>query len=259
MRYRKGSEENHCERFQEAISVSASSGVPAAYYSFRDDYQSIRMTAEYGGTIRIESIITATGEQGELTQHPQGLIQFRTRRITDSESNLNETCEGPTLLHIVGQDEDGFNVHLESLLARMLRGRSMITLTRNTEAYLRDNTHMLTTVSRDRVNDLVNQLKSPKSSLRRAAVRQLSSYGSSAVPLLRSTLARHDLDPEQQARIKSILANRVRIDDDTPTSLAQLLAADRDHWQILARRMDQTQFVAANDHVLRCGLESLSP
>lgn len=259
MRYRKGSEEHHCARLEENISVSASSGIPAVYYSYRDSYQSVRLTAEYKGVIRIESMITATGEQGELIQPVDGPILFRTRRITDVASNLNEACTGPTLLHIVGQDEDGFSVHLESILARILRGRSVTELTRRTENYLRQNTHLLSTVSRDQVNDLVDQMKSTKSAHRRAAVRELASYGSCVVPLLRSSLTRNDLDAEQRARIQSLLASRTRVDEDTPSSLAQLLAVDREHWQILAKRMDQSQWLVANDHVMRCGLESLSP
>ncbi|OYP38122.1 hypothetical protein CGZ80_02465 [Rhodopirellula sp. MGV] len=259
MRYRKGSEEHQCERFQETISVSASSGIPAVYYSFHDSYQDIRLTAEYGGALRIESTILATGEQGELIQLPNGSIQFRTRRLTSTPSDLNESCQGTTLLHIVGQDEDGFNVHLESLLSRLLQGRSLIELTRETETYLRDNTHRLTTVSREHVDELVTQLRSSKSSHRRAAVRELTSFGSSAVPLLRASLSRHDLDTEQIARIQLILSNRARIDEDTSSSLAQLMAADRSYWQILAKRMNKNQWLIANDHVMRCGLESLSP
>jgi len=139
----------------------------------------------------------------------------------------------------------------------MLRGRSLIELTKRTEAFLQQNAAQLSAVSTDQVNMLVDQLSAPKSSKRRAAAIELTQLGTSAIPYLNAALRRNDLDVEQVARIQRLISRCPRIDEDTPSSLACLLSTDRAHWQILAKRMNRSQWIAANDHIRRCGLETL--
>lgn len=258
MRYRKGSVELTTGDFTESITVSSSSGIPLVHYSFRDGFQRVQLVAEHGKSLRIESTILATGEQAILEQRVGGQIHWSTRRDPSSTSKLDQHLTGPTLLHIVGQDEAGFQIHVETLLSRMLQGRSLIELTQRTERYLRNHSHELFFVSSDQVNRWIDQLRSPKSAKRRAATIKLTRFGTSAIPFLSAALERNDLDAEQRSRIETLITRCPRIDEDTPSSLACLLSTDREHWQIMAQRMNQTEWIAANDHIRRCGLELLT-
>lgn len=258
MRYRKGSQEHIKDDFCESITVSSSQGVPSVYYSYRDDYQRIQLIAEHRKSLRIESTIIATGEQAVLYQQGNGNIQWSTRRHQEQESELDHSSSGPTLLHIVGQDESGFHIHVESLISRMLRGRSVIELTRRTKQYLLENSTDLSIVSSNQVDTLIDQLRSTRNSKRRAAASELAHLGTSIIPYLNSALERNNLDAEQVARIKSLVARTPRVDEDTASSLACLLSTDRDHWQIMTKKMGHDQWIAANDHVRRCGLDALT-
>jgi len=148
-------------------------------------------------------------------------------------------------------------LHLEGLLARMLRGRSLLVLARQTEAHLIRHRECLPAISRDRVGQMVTQLGDRKSSMRRAAMHQLAKLGSVVTPHLTAALERSDLDTEQKVRIETLLSRSKRCDADTPASLACLLSADRAHWQLMADRMDHSEWLAANEHVRRCGLDVL--
>ena len=258
MRYRKGTAEIDNEDFTESMTVSSTSGVPSVHYRFRDEYQKIQLVAEQGKSLRIESTILATGEQAILEQRRGADIRWNTRRDPMVASELDQQASGPTLLHIVGQDEAGFQIHVDSFLSRMLLGRSLIELTERTENYLRENSESLSIVSSDQINKLIDQLRSQKSSKRRAAACKLTQFGTSAIPFLSTALERNDLDAEQRTRIQTLIARCPRVDEDTPSSLACLLSTDRDLWQIMAQRMNQTEWLAANDHIRRCGLESLT-
>ncbi|WP_372895750.1 hypothetical protein [Stieleria sp.] len=258
MRYRKGSQQHQTDRFRESITVSSSSGVPSVYYSYADDYQRVQLVAEHGKSLRMESTLVATGEQAVLEQQEPGVIQWHVRRDPAAESDLDRHVSGPTLLHIVGQDEAGFQIHFDILISRMLLGRSVIELTRRTEAFLQDNATTLTVVSSDDVDRFIDQLGSAKHSQRRGAAVELAGLGTSAIPYLTTALTRTDLDVEQRARIHMLISRCPRTDEDTPSSLACLLSTDRDHWQIMAKKMNQTQWIAANAHIRRCGLDALT-
>ncbi len=257
MRYRKGTQEIDVDGFHETITVSSSRGVPSVYYSFRDDYQRIQLVAEHGKSLRIESTLISTGEQAVLEQFDQTEITWTTKRDPGMDSPLDTQISGPTLLHIVGQDEPGFQIHIGAMITRMLRGRCLIDLTHQTESYLQQNYGNLSTISTREVHELIDQLRSPKCIKRRSAAKRLAGLGTSIVPHLNAALKRIDLDAEQKTRIQSLIARCPRMDEDTASSLACLLSTDRDHWQIMARKMSKDQWIAANDHVLRCGLAAL--
>lgn len=257
MRYRKGSQEHVQDGYKESITVTASGGIPSVYYSYQDDYQRLQLVAQHGKSLRLESTLNATGEQAILIQYPSESIRWTTLRDPSVNSDLDREVSGQTLLHIIGQDKAGFQIHVDALITRMLRGRSLIELTRRTEAYLQQNSAELSVVTRKEVDELVNQLAASKSSERRAAMTQLKKHGTSVIAFLKTALDRNDLDTEQVARIRSVIARCPRMDEDTPSSLACLLSTDREHWQILADNMSQAQWIAANEHVRRCGLDSL--
>jgi hypothetical protein len=174
-----------------------------------------------------------------------------------SDHEFVQPLRGTTLLHIIGQDPEGFGRHLEAVTSRMLRGRSVMELARRTETYLLQNAGRLLVVSRDEVAVLIEQLGASRAAKRRLATKTLADYGTSVLPYLTESLSRGNLDAEQRARVEMLVERCPRVDEDTPSSLACLLSADRDHWQILAKRMDRAQFLAVNDHIQRCGLESL--
>lgn len=258
MRYRKGTQEHEEDGFSETITVSSSSGVPSVYYRYQDAYQRLQLVAEHGKNLRIESTILATGEQGILQQHGRERIQWTIRRNPAKPSELDRVVSGVTLLHIVGQDEPGFQIHINSLISRMLWGRNLIDLTHQTQRYLHQNSSQLSVVTFEEVNGWIDQLRSAKHSQRRAATTALTRYGTSAIPYLTSALRRDDLDVEQVTRIQALIARCPRTDEDTASSLACLLSTDRDHWQIIAKTMNQDQWIAANDHIRRCGLDTLT-
>lgn len=258
MRYRKGSETFCGTDFRETLSVANASGVPSVYYRFEDDFQRIQLTAEHGKSLRIESTLNATGEQAVLVQHEDGRVSWATRRNPHAASPADVRAGGPTLLHVIGMDEAGFRLHLDSLTSRMLRGRSLIAIARQTEAYMLGRPDRLPAISRDRVLRLVDQLGSRTSASRRSAMKQLAEMGTAVTPHLTAALGRPDLDAEQIARIEQLLSRPARCDEDTPASLACLLSADRAHWQMMARRMNRSEWLAANDHVRRCGLDTLT-
>jgi hypothetical protein len=170
---------------------------------------------------------------------------------------LDVAVSGSTLLHIIGDDPGGFEVHLEELITRLLRGRSPMELAERTERFLVRHVGTLTYISRDEVRELVDQLAASKSSARRAAAIKLQRMGTRVVPHLQRHLRREGLEPEQIARIQVLLKSFPLIDEDTPSSLACLLSADQSHWRILAARMNAPQREAANEHLRRCGLETL--
>ncbi len=255
MRYRKGSETFCGGGFRETISVANASGVPSLYYRFEDDFQRIQLTAEHGKSLRLESILQATGERAVLIQHEDGLVSWSTRRNPATASAADVQASGPTLLHVIGSDEAGFRMHLDALTSRMLRGRNLIAIARQTEAHMVRSADRLPAISRDQVQQLVDQLGSRKSASRRLAMKQLAVMGTAVTPHLTAALQRPDLDAEQIARIETVLSRSARYDEDTPASLACLLSADRAHWQLMARRMNRSEWLAANDHVRRCGLD----
>ncbi|MEO1525351.1 MAG: hypothetical protein AAFX06_07935 [Planctomycetota bacterium] len=254
IQYRKGTQKRERDGRSETIVLSSAQGVPSLHYTSEDDYQRVQMLAEHGKSLRIESTILATGEVGVYTQVVGEPIVFRTQR---GNAQLNGEVQGKTLLHIVGQDEAGFQVHLESLLTRMLRGRSVLAITLQTHQYLSKNLTKLPAISINELESIIEELRHPEITHRRDASRKLAELGSLASPFLVSALRRDDLDSEQRARIEHVVRRSDRYDEDTVTSLAFLLSTDRHHWSIIAKRLDQQDWLAANHHIRRCGLPDL--
>ncbi len=258
MQYRKGSREHHCDRYQESMTVSAMQGIPCLVYTFRDHYQKIRVVGEHGQQLIIESTLLATGETAQLTQNSKGRLQWQTRRRPGTPTDLDTTIQGDTLLHIAAQDRSGFEIHLAPITTRMLRGRSLIDIIDQTHQHLRDQTATLAVVPGTRLDRLIDGLASKKCSVRRDSFGQLAGMGTLAIAKLRSVVERDQLDPQQKVLVQQLIRRQPRLDDDTPESLAMLLAGDRLHWQNLSNQLSQSEWLAANDHVQRCGLQPLA-
>lgn len=257
VRYRKGNQDFRCDQFQETMSVSCSNGVPSAAYHFEDDFQKIRISVQFGRCFRMESTIHATGESASLEQDHGQLVQWRTRRSQTTDHPLDTEQSGWTILHIIAADESGFRLHFDHLFERMLKGRGLVELTHQTHRLMCKNTSDLMVVTETDVMQLVEQLSARKSSIRRDAAIQLSRLGASAIPHLYAALREKHLDAEQVARIGKLLANESRLENDTPSSLACLLSADQQHWQLIANRLDRHEWLAANDHIRNCQLQPL--
>ncbi|MEL6105939.1 MAG: hypothetical protein AAFU85_07880, partial [Planctomycetota bacterium] len=115
IQYRKGNHQCRSGDRTESIVVSCVGGVPSLHYTSEDSYQRIQMVAEHGKSLRIESKLVATGEIGLLTQAAGAPVHWETRR-PEGSPDLDQRVDGKTMLHIVGQDESGFRVHLEPLV-----------------------------------------------------------------------------------------------------------------------------------------------
>lgn len=262
VRYRKGNQDHRSERFQESLSVSCSNGVPSASFQYQDDFQKIQMSVQYGRCFRMQSTILATGETAALQQDQGQLIRWETRRSPSASNPLDRQANGWTLLHIIAADEPGFRLHFDHLLFRMFRGRSVFELTHRTHQLMCQkltcqNTSDLVVVTETNIDQLIQQLSARKSSARRDAALQLSRLGASAFPHLHAAVREKDLDAEQLTRIKKLLANESRVENDTPSSLACLLSADHHHWQLLASRLNQQEWLAAKNHIRNCKLQPL--
>ncbi|MEO1617237.1 MAG: hypothetical protein AAFV88_15410 [Planctomycetota bacterium] len=258
MRYRKGDRQGRGQGFEERISVSASKGVPSVCYQYRDAFQQIRVGAEHGRSIQIESTLLATGERGVLVQEAGQPIRWTVEQTPGSKHALDLRLQTETWIHLVGHDPAGFELHLERIVTAMLSGRSIRDLAHQTQEHLMLGLGTPQPLDQAAVQRLLEQLRSNRFSTRRKAMLELKDLGSPVIPLLRDRLRGKGLDAEQRSRISRIVNLSTQMRDDTPTSLASLLSLDQKHWTIVADRLNQHQWIAANKRLRQCGLPTLS-
>ena len=187
IQYRKGTHKRHVDGRSETIVISSVRGVPSLHYTSEDAYQRLQMVAEHGKSLRIESTLRSTGEVGVYVQSTGQPIQWSTIRASEAPVDLNQSVSGKTLLHIVGQDEAGFQVHLESLMSRMLRGRSVLEMSLQTHRYLCENVTTLPSVTLQQMENLVDDLQHP--AIAQAAAKHLAdslNWGVSRIPIWRA-------------------------------------------------------------------------
>ena len=258
VRYRKGSEEFTSDAFTEVLHVSAADGIPAVLYRFESPKQTMQLMVQHGGGLQFESLLKESGEVVRMQQAVGGQIQWH-RQIQPADSKSQTVyVQGTTVLHIVGQDPVGWQQHADWLYGRLLAGRSLLDLAEQTKAYLRNHVGNLSGVTSEDIDALTDQLGSTRLSERRAARKKLADLGTVVIPMLRRIVERSDLDAEQARSLQTLIDRSPRHDDDTVASLAFLLSADRMHWQIMAADLSTHEWIAANDHMQRCGLESLN-
>lgn len=250
-RHRKGSQNRESGRFFESITVTACRGIPSLHYVYQSPQQRLTLSVQNATHIRIESVFPDSGQRIVLDQPGTGPISWAV-----SQGAQKREHSGATLLHVRSDDPTTFDQHCGGLIQRILRGRSMEKLSASTEAILLQQLADKHACNAEAVHQCLQQLRSPKASVRRKAEKQLLSFGTSILPIL-DTVHQDDLDAEQRDRIRQLRRRLRRKDDDTPRSLAMMLINDRDHWSRLSPRLSREQLTLANTHLTRVGLQSL--
>ena len=255
-RHRQGSQSREEPGIYESITVTARRGLPSLHYICQSEYQHLTLSVQDASTVRIESLLKATGERALLIQPAFGPIEWQSSR-----GELSQKLTATTLLHLRHQDSIGFDQHLEPMIRRALRGRSLAELARSTldqmVHHTNDTTSLTVRPSMTLVRTLVDELASPERSIRVAAERELLVMGTVILPLVQ-TINTIDFDAEQRLRIRRIV-NRLRpMTDDTPATLALMLVNDRQYWDGLSRSLAPEQLANVNSHLNLTGLASIS-
>ncbi len=250
-RHRKGSQTQELGSVYESITVTACRGIPSLHYVFQTPAQRMTLSVQHATHVRIESVFPETDERVVLDQPECGPVT-----LIFGQGEDKREFTGSTLLHVRLDDPAGFDQHFGMLIKRLLRGRSLRQLSKSTERILLTEAAAANAFTADQIHQCLQDLRSSKAAKRRKAEKQLLTWGTPVLPILRS-IHHDDLDAEQIDRIRK-LRNRLRWrDDDTPRSLAMLLINDRDHWSRLATHLSQEDTQLANVYLSRVGLQSL--
>ncbi len=251
-RHRKGSQQREQNGRYEHLTVTAERGIPSLHYVCKSADQHLTLSVHQAKSIRIESWLTDSDERSVLTQPAHGPIT-----LTIQRGDLNDRYQGPTLIHLRYLDQVDFDRHHGLLIQRMLRGKSLESISRATERITLEQLGNSIAPRLELVREQVEMLRSPRRAARVSAERQLLAWGTPIVSALR-TIPKQDLDSEQLARISAIAQRlRPRV-EDTPASLAKFLASDRDYWIAIAANLDRNQFQLVGQHLDQLGAEPIS-
>jgi hypothetical protein len=248
LRHRKGAQQRHEQDEYESITVTAERGIPSLHYVYQSPQQQLTVNVRHARHVRIESWLVDDDERAVLVQPERGSVSCSIQR-----GDLRDQATGNTLLHLQRVLGTDFDRHFEPLIHHILRGTSIPQLSQQADQILIDQSQPFEGPCLQMICDEVDKLRAPRQSTRRSAERQLLSWGTTILPVLH-TISVADLDAEQRARLAAItLRLRPRV-EDTPASLAKLLANDRSYWAIMLPRLrdGQTPLVAA--HLHRLGL-----
>ncbi|MGI9472574.1 MAG: hypothetical protein ACR2NZ_13625 [Rubripirellula sp.] len=231
--------------------MTADRGIPSVHYVFETAEHHITLSVQDAAHVRIESWFPELAERSILEQPEFGGITW-----TVTRRDLKDQHEGATVLHVRNDDEASFDRHFGSLVQRLLRGQSLTELSLATQSAMLRQVKRGGTPTIAAIDEMVEQLRSPSRGRRMLADRQLLSWGTPIVPVLRRTLTQ-DLDPEQRDRVRAILRRlRPRV-GDTPASLAKLFVNDEAYWNRIAMRLDTGQIELANQHLIQFGATPL--
>ncbi len=255
-RHRQGSQSREEPGIYESITVTARRGLPSLHYICQSEYQHLTLSVQDASTLRIESLLKATGERALLIQPAFGPIEWQSSR-----GELSQKLTATTLLHLRHQDSVGFDEHLEPMIRRALRGRSLAELAHSTQQQMvrhTDSEHALPNrTSIKQVTSLIADLASPHRSLRVQAERELLVMGTVILPIVQS-MNPIDFDVEQRHRIRRIIHQLRPISDDTPATLALMLVNDRQYWEGLSHMLPPEQLANVNSHLTLIGLASIT-
>jgi hypothetical protein len=255
-RHRQGSQTREEPGIYESITVTARRGLPSLHYICQSDHQHLTLSVQDASTLRIESLLKATGERALLIQPAFGPIEWRSSRGV-----LSQELKANTLLHLRQQDPIGFDEHLEPMIRRALRGRSLSQLAQSTHDQMVRHADTATGLksrpSIESVSVLVRDLASPTKSTRVAAERKLLAQGTVILPILDS-IESLDFDAEQRHRIRRIIDRLRPYTDDTPATLALMLVNDRQYWEGLSSSLQPEQLASVNSHLKMTGLASIT-
>ncbi len=249
--HRKGSQRREESGQHENVTVTADRGIPSLHYVFESAHQQITMSVHQATSFRLESWLLESNERCVLVQPESSPITLSLRR-----GDLTDDHRGATLLHVRHSDCASFDRHFGLLLERMLRGRTLPQISQATETVVFQQIRTFRSPDIQMVRQQVDRLGSPRRATRMLAVRQLLTWGTPILPLLRS-IPEYELDTEQKSQVAAIARQLRSGVEDTPASLANLVANDPTYWSAVASRLDRDQFQIASAHLQRLGGQPL--
>lgn len=257
MIHRKGTQTQVGDRVRERIVVTANRSGPSLQYLYETRSQSLRLSVNDCVHVRMESTLSRNQERCVLTHADSGAV-----RMTLSVGELHTEYEAASLVHLWWRAPGTFRMHFGRLVTRLLRGRSIGSLAVAT------NQHMIRSLAvgnltpqqglptRTDVLMTVEQLGADRYRDRTAAHRQLLTWGTVVVPMLRQ-IPTQDLGAEQRSRISDVLNDLRPRQNDTPASLAMVLMNDPIYWHSIAGNLSPEQFVLSSNHLERMGLPQI--
>lgn len=222
-------------RVQESFTLDLTTVWPRLDYQASASTFEIRVAASAGEQVAIQrepSQGTETAQVGFI-QRPEGSVEFTWRKAQESIA-----LEGRTLWHVWLAEPELCTNELLPLLKLLRPSWDLDKQAISVERALLAAAEQDWTARWPRWTELVAQLDDDQFTRRRAADRALRSAGMSVVPFLQNLeIAR--LEPEQRSRVRRIVANLQRFnDEDTPDRAALWLAGDPSIWLTLMARDD---------------------
>jgi hypothetical protein len=202
-----------------------------------------KVDGEFAKIEQQEAAAATTGANSEparitrLTQTPREVV------LEVLTAGAHVRCAAPTIWHLSLEQPDLAQEHLFPLLGQLQRRDVLPLLHRQIHSELFD-TEPVARIGARELRQLVAQLKDDEAASRRKAVRQLLSHGRSAAAML-SQIPSHELDAEQQMRVRQILSKVGLEAADAPEEVASWLADDPAVWVAILDRQELAVRVAA--------------
>jgi len=228
-RHRKGSKTATREApdpLTETITVDSRRGIPSLHYTFETTTQQAIVDVVDAQRVQILSQRVDRPERVTLTQPVTGPITVQVDQAAG-----DQTLHVASLLHFQAAHPQLFDDHLQPLLPYLLEGPSLTTLRIAAAEQMVQVTVGRRLPMADEVRDCLDQMRSPKRSVRSAAEAELLSFG---LPVMRQldAIPNDRLDAEQAARVQRIRLTLRPRQHDTASQLASWLATDRDYWNL---------------------------
>ena len=252
-RHRKGSQNRTDEGVHESISVTSERGIPSLHYVLQTPDQHLTLNVKEAYHVTIETFFPQSGERSVLSQPEVGAVSWTTTR-----GDLVDHHQGATLLHVRQADPVTFDMHLGSLLTRLLQGTSLERLCERTRVAMLHRAENPSQPDVTSILEAVDQLRSGRSAVRAAAQSRLHSWGTPIVPVIQR-IEPDRLDAEQRDRLRQVLARLRRPVPDTPATLAMLLINDSTYWSLIAARMNDSEIDSVNRYLVSHGLDAAVP
>ncbi len=250
-RHRKGSQNCEEEGIYESITVTAERGIPSLHYVCQSAEHHLTLSVQRANAMRIESWFPLTGERSVLDQPEFGKVTW-----VHTRGELKDEYEGTNLLHLRHADCVTFDQHFGFLIERLLRGKSLRSLSRATELEMLKKIESASTLDSERIQRCVDQLRSGRRAKRIEAERQLLAWGTPIIPTLHHMMD-GDVDAEQRERMRVIMKRLRPLTDDTPATLAKLFINDRSYWARIATGLQGDQLQLANHHLQGFGFQPI--
>ncbi|WP_345685555.1 hypothetical protein [Novipirellula caenicola] len=288
MLHRNGAQQRQDDEVFESITVTAQRGIPSLHYVLqqpmvrhlrsyslssqsslshadlpdshlseshlsRSPFQHITLSVDDATDVEIESELMHTGERSVLNQPEFGPIRWVIQR-----GDQVDTYTGSTLFHVRLQNPEVFDLHYADLTSRVLRGKSIAELSDQIHVAVLGHYDRLPAIPLPEVVRCVEQLRSPRQSVRISAQQELLRWGTPIIPMLQQQLAT-DLELEQRACLsETIRMLRPRV-EDTPRSLAMLMINDLEFWSLTKPQLTPNEWILVSQHLQQMGVAKSRP